>query len=590
MNILSIYWSICSGAAIVKDGRIIAATHEERFSRQKNDDAYPVRAIEWCLKDAGLTVDDLDGVAIASHHQDYFHQLTRPGRWSIANYIEEQQRYWKPVLLEARSVVYENVLGHLADRKQYPEWYWSDKTKGGTTFSEDRKSITARHLEVAESKIVTIEHHRAHAYYAYHASPFYGQKVLAFTIDASGDGHNATIGIFDKYGNYERVFATNQCFIARFYRYITLLLGMKPNEHEYKVMGLAPYGKEKHGQQVLEILRETLYVDGLDFKWNVKPTDSYFWFRERFEGQRFDNVAWALQAWVEELLIKWVGNAVERYQINRIVVSGGVAMNIKAMGRLAALPEVHSFFVPGSAADESQAIGAGLCLYHDLQRDQVWPLSAQPAVPSLYLGPDYSEHDEEEALTLLDTSKYSVLERFSDDDVVERLVAGDVIGRCCGRTEFGQRSLGNRSLLADPANPYIKEKINAMIKSRDFWMPFAPMILDSYKKRYLAGPDVDSPYMTIGYESTSQGYEAMRAACHPSDRTVRAQVLTESMNPAMYRLLQSFSLKTGRGALLNTSFNIHGEPIVNSPADAVSLLKRSPLDGLLLSRHLILRN
>lgn len=589
MNILSVYWSICSGAAVVQDGRVVAAAHEERFSRQKNDDAYPVRAIEWCLKDAGLTVADLDGVAVASHHQDYFHQLTRPGRWSVANYVEEQHRYWKPLLLEGQSVIYEDVLGHLADRNQYPEWYWSDQTRGNATFSEDRKTITAKHLGIPETKVAMIEHHRAHAYYAYHASPFCGQRVLAFTIDASGDGHNATIGVFDESGNYERLFGTNQCFIARFYRYMTLLLGMKPNEHEYKLMGLAPYGKEKHGQQALDIFRQTLYVDGLDFKWNIKPTDSYFWFRERFEGQRFDNIAWALQTWVEELLTQWVGNAVKHFGINRVVVSGGVAMNIKAMGRLAALPEVESLFVPGSAADESQAIASGLCLYHDLQKNQVWPSSPRPAVSSLYLGPAYSAQEEEAALAILDTAQYIILDRFSDDDVVDCLIAGDVIGRCCGRMEFGQRSLGNRSLLADPANPYIKEKINAMIKSRDFWMPFAPIMLDSFKQRYLAGPDVDSPYMTIGFETTAQGYEAMRAACHPADRTARAQILTEAMNPSMYRLLQNFSLKTGRGSLLNTSFNIHGEPIVNSPADAVGVLMRSALDGLLLERHLILR-
>lgn len=589
MNILSIYWSICSGAAIVRDGLVLAATHEERFSRQKNDDAYPCKTIEWCLKEAGLTVDDLDGVAVASHHQDYFHQLTRPGRWSVANYVEEQHKYWKPVLLEGRSVAYENVMGHLADRTQYPDWYWTDKSRNNETFPADRKTIAARHLGIPEAKVVTIDHHRAHAYYAYHASPFRERKVLALTIDANGDGSNATIGVFDESGKYERLFATNQCFIARYYRYMTLLLGMKPNEHEYKLMGLAPYGKEKHGQQALEVFRQTLYVDGLEFKWKTKPSDSYFWFRDKLEGQRFDNIAWALQTWVEEMLVKWVGNVVAHFGIDTVLISGGVAMNIKAMGRLASLPGVREFFVPGSAADESQAIGSGLCLYDDLHKESAWPASSRPAVRSLYLGLAYDEEAELAALTAIDTDKYAILDRFSSEDVVERLLAGDVIGRCCGKMEFGQRSLGNRSLLADPANPYIKEKINAMIKSRDFWMPFAPVMLDTYRHRYLAGPDVESPYMTIGFETTPEGYESMRAACHPADRTVRAQILTESMNPAMYRLLKAFSLKTGRGALLNTSFNIHGEPIVSSPADAIDVLTRSALDGLLMERHLVLR-
>ena len=370
---------------------------------------------------------------------------------------------------------------------------------------------------------------------------------------------------------------------------MTLLLGMKPNEHEYKLMGLAPYGKEVHGQRALEIFRQTLFVDGIDFRWNIKPTDSYFWFRERLEGQRFDNIAWALQTWVEELLIDWVDNAISQFGISTVVVSGGVAMNIKAMGKLASLPGVKEFFVPGSAADESQAIGAGLCLYEDLRKEYDRSPSSYPAVDSLYLGPAYSEEEESAALTVVDTGKYNILDRFSNEDIVDRLIAGDVIGRCCGRMEFGQRSLGNRSLLADPANPYIKEKINSMIKSRDFWMPFAPIMLDTYRQRYLVGPNVDSPYMTIGFNTTPEGYDCMRAACHPADRTVRAQILKESMNPDMYRLLNAFSLKTGRGALLNTSFNIHGEPIVSSPRDAVDVLNRSALDGLLMNNYLILR-
>ena len=588
-NILSLYWGICSGASIVCDGNVVVAIHEERFSRQKNDDSYPHRSIEWCMKEVGLAGEDLDGVAVASINQDYFHQLTRPGRWTVENYLQEQYRYWKPVLIEGLSLSYKNVMGHLVDRKQYPEWYWMDESRNDTTFSADRKTITARHLVIPEDKVITIEHHRAHAYYAYHASPFRGRKVLSLTIDASGDGNNATIGVFDESGRYERFFRTNQCFIARYYRYMTLLLAMKPNEHEFKVMGLAPYGKEMHGQQALEVFRQTLYVDGLDFKWNIKPNDSYFWFKDRLEGTRFDNIAWALQTWVEEMLVKWVGNAVESFGINNVVVSGGVAMNIKAMGRLASLPGIKEFFIPGSAADESLAIGSGLCLYDDLRKDHDWAMAAEPAIASLYLGPSYDGEAELEALAVLDTDKYEILDRFSDEDVVERLLAGDVIGRCCGKMEFGQRSLGNRSLLADPANPYIKDKINLMIKSRDFWMPFAPIMLDTYQQRYLAGPDVNSPYMTIGFETTPEGYESMRAACHPADHTARAQILTELMNPAMYRLLKTFSLKSGRGALLNTSFNIHGKPIVTSPTDAVDVLMRRALDGLLLNRYLVLR-
>ncbi|MBI1388540.1 MAG: carbamoyl transferase [bacterium] len=588
-NVLSLYWGICSGAALIQDGAVVAAVSEERFTRLKNDDAFPRQAIEWCLNYAGVEAKDLEYVAVASHHQDYFHQLTRPALWTVDNYIEEQHRYWKPRLLEKKDVDYAEQLSHLVDRDQYPQWYWRDGEGNAVTFPSDRKKIVARFLNIDEKCVHTAEHHTAHAFYAYHASKFREKPVLALTVDASGDGANATIGVFDEQGRYERLFQTYECFIARFYRYLTLVLGMKPNEHEYKLMGLAPYGKEKHSQKALKVFRETLYVDGIEFKWNIKPTDSYFWFKDKLEGQRFDNIAWALQTWVEEMLAQWVQNAVERFGVSTVIFSGGVAMNIKAMGRLASLPGVTDFFVPGSAADESLAIGAGLCIY-----DQQFGFknncsaSSPPAVSNLYLGPDFDRRDEENALNNVDLNRYDVITEFDDQVIVERLLAGDVIGRCCGRMEFGQRALGNRSLLADPSNPQIKEKINSMIKSRDFWMPFAPIMLDSFVERYLCSPRVESYYMTIGFDTTAEGYEMMRSACHPADKTARAQILTKSMNPSMYGLLNSFADITGRGALLNTSFNIHGEPIISGPDDAVDVLNRSSLDGLLLKNYLIL--
>lgn len=576
---------------MLRDGSVIAASHEERFTRCKNDDAFPVQAIASCLDEANLKPGELDGVAIASFHQDYFHQLTRPGRWSVADYVREQHDYWKPVLIERRAVRYDDAMADRVDRHQHPDWYWNDLTRNVETFPDDRRTIAARHLGLPADAVHTIEHHRAHAYYGYHAATFRGSRALAFTIDASGDGVNATIGTFNEQGRYERLFSTDQCFIARFYRYMTLHLGMKPNEHEYKLMGLAPYGKERHGQKALELFRSTLYVDGLDFKWRVRPTDSYFWFRERLEGERFDNVAWALQTWVEEMLCQWVGNALERFGPANVVVSGGVAMNIKAMGRLAQLHGVREFFVPGSAADESLAIGAGLCLDEDLTaaRDENGEWLQRRPVPGLYLGPAYDAADEAAAIKLIDTARYHIFDTFNDDAVVDRLLAGDVIGRCCGRMEFGQRALGNRSLLADPTNPYVKDKINAMIKSRDFWMPFAPVVLDTFARAYLKAPKVDSPYMTIGYETTDEGFAAMRSACHPADRSARPQILSEAMNPQLYSLLQAFARRTGRGALLNTSFNIHGEPIVNSPAGAVEVLSRCALDALLLQRHFVVK-
>jgi len=452
--------------------------------------------------------------------------------------------------------------------------------------------MVADYLGISENKVRCIEHHRCHAAYSYYASPFRGEPVLALTIDGSGDGLNATIGSFDAKGLYTRHYETSECNIGRIYRYMTLLLGMKPNEHEYKVMGLAPYGKAQHARKALDLFRSTLFVDGTEFKWHEKPTDSYFWFKERLEGVRFDNIAFALQTWVEDLLAEWVRNAVVKFGIDKVVIAGGVAMNIKAMGKVASLPEVKALFIGGSASDESMAISAGICMAEDLTRESgaPWDSGSVSSLPNLYFGPEATREEEQVVVDRLDFSKYQVMDLPSAEQIALLLHQGKVIARCAGRMEFGQRSLGNRSILADPSDLRVKGKINEAIKSRDFWMPFAPVIMDKYIERYIINPKhIESPHMTIGFDTTSEGYDAMIAACHPADRTARPQILHKDANPELYHILEAFEQLTGRGALLNTSFNLHGYPIVNTPAEAVSVLATSGLDGLILNQFLILK-
>ncbi len=323
MKILSIYWGISSSASIYIDGKVVAATHEERFTRIKNDDSFPQNAIKYCLKEAGIDSKDLDGAAVASLEQDYHHQLTRASKWSIEDYLKEQKDYWKPKIYEGLDLNFIDIFSNLNDYEQFPTEYWKNKNKNSNSFPKDREIILAKYLGISEEKVRRIEHHKSHAYYSYYASPFRNEKILAFTIDGHGDGLNATIGIFDEKGRYTRVFQTNQSFIARVYRYMTLLLGMKPNEHEFKVMGLAPYGKAKYAKKAYDIFANTLYVEGIEFKWREKPKDSYYYFKDKLEGIRFDNIAWGLQSWVEELLTNWVKNAINQFGISKIVLAGG---------------------------------------------------------------------------------------------------------------------------------------------------------------------------------------------------------------------------------------------------------------------------
>jgi len=598
MKILSIYQSMPASVSLLIDNKIVAAAQEERFTRKKNDEEFPKRSIEYCINYADIQPNQLDAIAVASLISPFDDQLVRKSQWTINDYLIEQHRRWKPYLVDKTHETLkslQDIFPEKIDLDTYPSHFWRSLYQNKDRqelYSEKRLALFADHLDVPRSKVHAVDHHKAHAYYSYYSSHFRKEKVLALTIDGWGDGINATVGIFEEDGCYKRFYETDQCAIARIYRYMTLLLGMKPNEHEYKLMGLAPYGKAEHGEAALEVFRRTLHVDGIAFAWQEKPTDSYFWFKERLEGFRFDSIAWALQTWVEELLLEWVDNCINKFNIKKVVVSGGVAMNIKAMGRLTGLPKLDDLFVGGSAGDESLAIGSAFCLAEDLNRSKtgVWCSSGIESLSHMNLGPQANRNTEIETVADLDPNQYLITNEIGNKEIARLLAEGQILARCAGRMEFGQRALGNRSILADPIRLENKERINSAIKNRDFWMPFAPVVLDTYVDQYLVNPKaIRSPHMTIGFETTDRGYDAMKAACHPADHSVRPQILHEDANPDLYLILKEFEELTGRGALLNTSFNLHGYPIVNTPQEALNVFLNSQLDGLILNSCLVLR-
>lgn len=591
---------MCSSASLLVDGEVVGAVHEERFSRRKNEVNFPIRSIEYLLDNFNLSINEIDAVAIASFSQPFEETLIQKYcTWSVEDYVKEQREIWKPFLIEGEkkqkvlSEVYSNNIVY----NQFPgEDYWKDLLTSPpavrqSQFDVDRERLVAEYLGISRNKVKRINHHRCHSHYAYYSSPYVGEKTLCFTIDGMGDGSNATIGIFDEKGEYKKILDTDKCYIGRIYRYMTLLLGMKPNEHEFKVMGLAPYGKEKYSRVAYEVFAETLCVDGLDFKWNIQPDDNYYWFKSRLEGVRFDNIASGLQKWCEDLIVEWVDNAIKELGVSQVVISGGVAMNIKAMGKVAELDSVKKLFIGGSGSDESMAISAGICLYEDLIKDsesEYLPKLIKPF--NLYLGPTSNGSEEDELVKNIDQSKFEIFKEPTSEHVADLLTNGLVIGRCSGRMEFGQRALGNRSIIADPIRIETKEKINKMIKNRDFWMPFAPIVKDNYSEKYLINPkNLLSPFMTIGFQTTPEGYESMKASCHPADKSARPQIMDKASNPLFYEILEEFERKTGRGAVLNTSFNLHGYPIVNTAQDAYFVFVNSGLDALLLNNYLILK-
>lgn len=598
MKILSIYGSLPTTVSLIVDNKIVSAVNEERYTRKKNDEVFPRQAIDYCLLNSNLQGKDLDAVAVASFISPFDDNLVQKSAWTVNDYIKEQEFRWKPYLLDKTDNELKSLQETFPEKillDQYPHNYWKKLSKDPDRLVKHRSGrlrVISDYLNIDQSKVRAIDHHKAHAYYSYYASNMIGEKVLSFTVDGMGDNINATISIFDENGNWKRHYATNECGIARIYRYMTLLLGMKPNEHEFKVMGLAPYGKEKYAMQAYKVFEETLRVEGTEFVWNIKPTDSYYWFKEKLHGIRFDSIAWGLQNWVENLLIKWTQNAIKEYKIPNIIYSGGVAMNIKAMGKLAELKEVKNLFVGGSASDESLALGAGICLNEDLtlKKKEKWLSKNFSRIETLYLGPEADINSEKELINDLDNKKYHFEENPTSAKIALLLSKGKIVGRCAGRMEFGQRALGNRSILADPSNIMIKEKINSAIKNRDFWMPFAPIVLENYVEKYLINPKkIESPHMTIGFQTTELGYRKMIAACHPADKSARPQILKKKHNSKLFEIIEEFSKIKDCGAILNTSFNLHGYPIVNTPKDAFYVFENSDLDVLVLNNFIIFK-
>jgi carbamoyltransferase len=579
MNIIGIQWGDTATVAAIKNNKVIAAIAEERFTRVKNDMSFPINSIRYCISEFGK--EDIDLVTIASKEFDYVSALTHFYSLPISEMIKIQDTYYYPLFYKNKKKNLLSLLKKFWITNQYPKKYWSDiKLSKIKTFSSDVREITSEATGIPNKKILNIEHHKCHANYAYYSSPFIKKKCLIFTIDGGGDrGINATISI-GKNGNIKKFYETKNCIVGRIYSHITLLLGMRRLEHEYKIMGLAPYAQHKIDKDVYKVFDDCIKIVGHKFKFKVKPTDSYFYFEKRLKGKRFDIIAAALQEWVENIIQNWVLNTIKEKKINNIVISGGVSMNAKAIGKLLERHEVKNLWVPGAGQDDSICIGAAMEI--DQNKNRFFNLN------SLYLGTD-ADLDEGKFIKSLNPKKFKIL-KYSHIKAARFISEGKVFGRCVGRMEFGPRSLGNRAIIADPRKAEVKQLINRMIKRRDFWMPFAPTILDEYSAKYLKhSKKFKSHHMSATYQTTEIGYNNLKAACHDADKTVRAQILQKDINPIYYTLIKHFSKITKCGALLNTSFNLHGYPVVRTLFDALSVLNKSGLDGIISKNYIVLK-
>lgn len=597
MKLLSIHWGTNSTAALLVDGEIIACVSQERFSRIKNDERYPRQAIEAVLEISGLDAADLDAVVFADLTFDAREVLIHKMEFTVHDRLREQTHFWQPKLLEESDISYLDVFCDKLDFEQDGgDWRLlaTHLSRDGLHLDDSlgqdfRRQAVSEHLGVETQKVQFVNHHQAHACHAYYGSPFQNDKVAILTADAWGGDCNATVNLADGQ-SFTTLGISTDFLVARLYRSITLLLGMKPDEHEYKLMGLAPYAKVDQIHGALQVFRSTQYVDGLKFGFHEKPNDQYFYFKERLEGYRFDAIAGAVQQYTEDILRKWALNALKHTGAKRLVFGGGAAMNVKAMMEIAQLPELDNIFVCPSPSDESLAIGAAYQFMHShLLAQGKSPREVLRPLQNAYLGPAITTSEvRKEVERLAGDGAHEVNENCSPAHTAGLLRDGAIIARCAGRSEFGARALGNRSILADPRSPAVVRVINEKIKSRDFWMPFAPTILAERADDYLANrKNMQAPFMTLAFHTTRLAQAELQAGLHPADFTCRPQLLEAQQNPAYHELVTAFQQLTGVGGVLNTSLNLHGEPIVQSAADAVRVFAKSDLDGLLLDRVLI---
>jgi carbamoyltransferase len=567
MAILGVSDSHNASAALLRAAGVLDALQEERPARVKNFHGLPRQSIAWLLDQAGLRPADIEQVALAGMHS--MRPLDRAG-WIRAY---RQAGTWQGRLRNAvRQTGIAALYRGMGDR---------------------RRLRALRELGFTETQITRYDHHLCHAATAYYGWGRMTEPVLVITCDGSGDGLCATISI-GEHGALRRVGEVDWSHsIGTLYSVVTYMTGMVPNEHEYKLMGMAPYAAPGAARRVADRLLGLFAWDeagrpawrrnpGVPHTLHLQPR-----LEQLFREERFDAVMGGAQLFVEEMVCELVRRAVRLHGIGQVALAGGVFMNVKANKAIMDLPEVEDLYIFPSCGDETNAIGAAWLAEASLRGGHtITPLQG------VYLGPDWSDAAIEAALrpAMLDGR----IEVEEPDDIntaaADCLVAGEVVARFAGREEFGARSLGNRAILADPRQPAVIRQINEMIKARDFWMPFAASVLEEDAPRYLRNPlGIPAPYMILSFDTTEAGARDLAAGTHPYDQTCRPQVVSRQSNPQYWDLLQKFRQRSGVGGLLNTSLNLHGLPLVHRPEDALEVLFNSGLTRLLIGRYLVRR-
>jgi carbamoyltransferase len=574
-----------AAAALLRDGSIIAAAQEERFSRKKNDPDFPKQAIDFCLRQGGLTAAQLDAIVF------YDKPILKFARM-LETYLAVAPGGWRtfPVIM--------------------PSWL-AEKLNLRKTIQEELPGLHA------ECPVVFTQHHQAHAASAFYPSPF--QEAAIVTIDGVGEWATTTLGV----GRGKEIQLLKELrfphSLGLLYSAFTDYCGFRINSGEYKLMGLAPYGEPKYADAILSELIDLkpdgsfwLNLDYFDFLAGTTMSNERF--HRLFGGpprrpdeqpeQRHMDVARSIQVVTEECMLRLARHARELTGLKNLCLAGGVALNCVANGRILKEKLFERLWIQPAAGDAGGALGAALAAWYSGDSATARQPDAHDSMHGSLLGPEFSD---EEIETVLRGHKavYRRLERKALlDFTVELLKSEKVIGWFQGRMEFGPRALGNRSILGDARSPKMQSVMNLKVKFRESFRPFAPVVRRERVNEYFE-LDAESPYMLLVAPLKSElrrplpqdlkGLDLLKAtrstlpAITHVDYSARIQTVEHADNPLLYELLLEFERATGCGVLVNTSFNVRGEPIVCTPDDAYRCFVNTEMDYLVLGSFVLER-
>jgi len=590
---LGIHWAHDASVAICSPEGILCTIAEERIARIKHYYGFPCRAIETALRYCGLSGSDIDFVAFSTkkalfpQHTNYMivdADGTLASVSEVSFYLNKTRRRIKQVLRNGQNFETPNQIAR--NWNGFEDRHWSKYAD----FLADLGLFDKR------IKYYYIAHHRAHAASAFRLSGL--QEACVLTIDGKGDGLSATIYKGHPDGSLELLRSSKaQDSIGAFYQAITEALGFIPVDGEYKTMGLAALGHDNGKENPFaSILRVEDGIFKSTIPWTYRNYNEYNpskkvpnplvsvaqtdRFKKLLDDMPPERFAYLAQAHSEENMLSYVRDAIRLTECDKIAGAGGVMLNVKANALIRDRLEPACLFIFPDAADSGLATGAAM---EALYQADVLRNSANFRNP--YLGHSFS--DEEICREIMRSKQeygFLVIDGGNENPglVADHLVHGKVIGTFQGRLEMGPRALGNRSVLADARSETMKDRINRLLKGRDWFVPFAPVVLEEDASLFWDGP-IDYRYMTMSVRASDYAKKTVPAVVHV-DGSMRPQVVSPEYNPWLYKVLQEYKKRTGVGVLINTSFNRHGLPIVGAPADALHHLINGWVDGLIIGR------